>query len=115
MAQQRYPDYEMPFAHEIPEEWIHFADLREEFLLDYCYNTARCYWTDLDEWFWWAVQRNKDPLNLTEKDQKQYYALLRRRKYSENTIRRRRVVLGLFYRVRDQGESNKCERDPLQE
>ena len=88
----------MEFAPEIPEGWAEFADRREALLLAYGYNTARAYWADLQDWFEWAVERDKDILALTDKDKKQYVALLRRRKYSEHTIRRRLVVLGLLTR-----------------
>jgi len=81
-----YPD-------EVPEHWQRFFDLREELLLDYGYNTARAYWADLQDWFEWAVARDKDVLALSERDEKQYYALLRRRGYSESTVRRRRTSL----------------------
>lgn len=86
----------MEFAPEIPERWIEFADRREALLLGYGYNTARAYWADLQDWFEWAVARDKDVLALTETDKKQYVALLRRRKYSESTIRRRLVALRLL-------------------
>lgn len=89
------PDYNSP-DDEIRESWQRFFDLRESVCLNYGYNTARAYWGDLDDWFRWAIERHKDVLNLTEKDQKQYYALLRRRKYSESTIRRRRTALRLL-------------------
>jgi len=89
----RYPDSQMPFAQDIPEAWQRFADRREDLLLNYGYNTARAYWADLQDWFEWAVARDKDVLNLTEADVRQYVALLRRRKYSESTIRRRRTSL----------------------
>lgn len=99
MADERYPENNMMFAPDygadIPKSWQRFFDLREELLLDYGYNTARAYWSDLQDWFEWAVERDKDILKLTEKDQIQYYALLRRRKYSESTIRRRRTAMRL--------------------
>lgn len=79
MDEQRYPDYQMDFAQEVPEEWLEFADLRESLLLNYGYNTARAYCSDLDAWFFWAVERDKNILALTEKGKKQYVALLRRR------------------------------------
>lgn len=104
MTGDRYPDQQMPFAEPLPPQWQRFADLREDLLLDYSYNTARAYWNDLDEWFRWAVERDKDALNLTEKDKKQYIALLRRRKYSENTIRRRLATLQLLYRKNSIGD-----------
>ena len=87
----------MQFVPEIPERWHEFADRRESLLLGYGYNTARAYWADLQDWFEWAVARDKDVLMLTERDKKQYVALLRRRAYSENTIRRRMVTLRLLY------------------
>jgi site-specific recombinase XerD len=100
MASRRYPENRMPFApdygDEVPESWQRFFDLREELLLNYGYNTARAYWADLQDWFDWAVERGKDVLNLTEADQRQYYALLRRRGYSGSTLRRRRTSLRLL-------------------
>lgn len=98
----------MEFAPEypdnIPESWHRFFDLREELLLDYGYNTARAYWGDLQDWFEWAVARDKDVLALTERDVKQYCALLRRRKYSESTIRRRRAII-----IRVQGRQSSLD------
>lgn len=88
-----YPDADMPFARSIPETYQRFAQIREDICLDYGYNTARAYWADLDDLFYWATDRNKNPLTLSDKDITQYIALLRRRKYSENTIRRRKVVI----------------------
>lgn len=102
MTSERYPDHQMEYAPQIPEEWEDFLDLREEFLLNYTYNTARAYWADLQDWFEWAAERDKDILHLSTKDQTQYIALLRRRKYSENTIRRRKIVLNMLYRLRDE-------------
>lgn len=93
VTEARYPDDGMVFAPEIPERWREFLDRRESVLLDYGYNTARAYWADLQDWFEWSVERGKDVLALTEQDRKQYVALLRRRKYSESTIRRRLLVL----------------------
>ncbi|MCB2080973.1 MAG: hypothetical protein KDE55_25135, partial [Novosphingobium sp.] len=82
-AVARYPEDRMMFppayTAEIPQAWQRFFELREEKLLDYGYNTARAYWGDLQHWFEWAVERDKDVLNLSEKDVKQYCALLRRR------------------------------------
>lgn len=99
-ATARYPENAMMFAPEyggdIPEHWKRFFELREELLLDYGYNTARAYWADLQDWFEWAVERDKDVLDLSEKDVKQYCALLRRRKYSESTIRRRNTSHSLL-------------------
>ena len=100
MTAERYPENQMMFApaypQDIPENWQRFFDLREDLLLSYGYNTARAYWADLQDWFERAVARDKDVLALTEKDVKQYCALLRRRKYSENTNRRRCTALRLL-------------------
>lgn len=63
-----YPDHEMMFAEPLPEEWQEFVDLREDLLLNYRYNTARAYWNDLTEWFFWAIERDKDVLELSDKD-----------------------------------------------
>ena len=93
---RRYPDYLMDFPPDVSaeqvERWQRFFDLREDILLDYSYQTARAYWADLQDIFEWAVARDKDVLALTERDLTQYRALLRRRKYSESTIRRRMVT-----------------------
>lgn len=97
MNEERYPDNSMPFAPEIPKAWQQFADLREDVLLDYGRNTARAYWSDLQDTFEWAVNHDKDILQLTTKDLKQYVALHRRRKYAETTIRRRITALRLLY------------------
>lgn len=96
---RRYPDNQRMFPTEapddaIPESWQRFYDTRESILLDYGYNTARAYYADLQDIFEWAVARKKDVLALTEEDIRRYCALLRRRKYSENTIRRRMVAWG---------------------
>ena len=99
----RYPENTMEFAPtypgDIPEQWQRFFDLREELLLDYGYNTARAYWADLQDWFEWAVARDRDVLALTERDEKQYYALLRRRGYAESTVRRRKTAMRLLSRL----------------
>ena len=96
---QRYPDYLMDFRPDLsPEQarrWQRFFALREDILLDYGYQTARAYWGDVQDIFEWAVECDKDILALTDRDLRQYRALLRRRKYSEATIRRRMVAWGL--------------------
>ena len=89
----------MMFAPPLPPQWQLFADLREDVLLDYGHNTARAYWGDLQDLFEWAVERDKDVLALTETDVRQYVALLRRRHYSESTIRRRVTALRKLYQA----------------
>lgn len=96
MSDARYPENHMEFAPETPDEWEEFANRREALLLNYGYNTARAYWADLQDWAEWAYRRGKNVLALTEKDKKEYVALHRRRKYSENTIRRRLIVIRLL-------------------
>lgn len=95
-SERRYPDYLMDFPPDLDpaqaRQWQRFLDLREDILLDYGYHTARAYWADLQDIFEWAVARGKDVLALTGRDLTQYRALLRRRKYSEHTIRRRMVT-----------------------
>jgi site-specific recombinase XerD len=97
MEGQYYPEYLLPVVGQMPVADARFAQLREKILLAYGRNTARAYWGDLDDVFWWARQRSKDILSLSEKDIRQYVALLRRRKYSENTIRRRVTTLRKLY------------------
>jgi site-specific recombinase XerD len=92
-----YPDHLLPVIRDRKVEYLRFAELREQVLIDYGYNTARAYWGDLDCVYRWAAQRGKDVLALTEKDIRQYVALLRRRKYSENTVRRRVTTLRKLY------------------
>lgn len=88
----------MPLAAELPVHDDRFEQLREEFLMDYTYNTARAYWSDLEQIHDWAIERGKDTSALTSRDLKQYAALLRRRKYSESTVRRRLIVYRLLMR-----------------
>jgi site-specific recombinase XerD len=93
----RYPENHLPITAELPERHKRFAELREDYLLQFDYNTARAYWGDLNDLLYWSLQRNKDVLLLTERDIRQYLALLRRRKYSPNTIRRRMTSFRAFY------------------
>jgi len=98
----RFPEKYMAVAgltderSEKDERYRQFCDLREELLVDYCYNTARAYWGDLDDIWRWAEERGKDVLALTDRDLRQYVALMRRRRYSENTVRRRLVAYRLL-------------------
>jgi hypothetical protein len=124
MSTPRYPDHQMMFGHgnspshddqddttswdETSDEdpaYARFADLREAILLDYGYNTARAYWGDLESFWWWAKERGKDIFALTDQDARQYKALLRRRQYSENTIRRQMVVWGKWKKAVETGRT----------
>lgn len=99
MSDEFYPENLMPIASQLEVRYRRFSELREQVLLDYGYNTARAYWSDLDSICIWALERDKDPLELSEKDIRQYVALLRRRKYSESTVRRHITALRKLYRV----------------
>ncbi len=68
-------------------------------MLNYGYNTARAYWGDLDDLLLWALERDKDVLQLTSADITRYLALLKRRRYSPNTVRRRKTAFRGFYRL----------------
>lgn len=95
----RYPETQLPVVAELPERWRAFSALREELLLGYGYQTARAYWGDLQHIAEWADERGLDVLQLTEAEIRRYLALLRRRKYSESTVRRRVTSLRAFYAV----------------
>lgn len=102
MSSEFYPENLLPvIRQEQAASYERFAELREQVLLDYGYNTARAYWADLDDLYRWTVEREKDILTLCDHDVRQYVALLRRRKYSENTIRRRMTTLRKLYHARD--------------
>ena len=92
MARLRFPEDLSPFRQQLPERHARFAEAREDYLLNFTYNTARAYWGDLEHLFDWCEERGIDIFDLTEQQFKQYEALLRRRKYSESTIRRRRTA-----------------------
>lgn len=108
----RYPEGGSPFRGEQPERHRRFAELREEFLLNYGYNTARAYWGDLDDLLLWALERDKDVLQLTSADITRYLALLKRRRYSPNTVRRRKTAFRGFYRLVVAAEDREATRDP---
>jgi hypothetical protein len=93
-----YPTNLMPIAGSLPDRRKRFNELRDDFLLGYMHNTARAYWSDLEQIADWAEERGKEVLGLTEPDLKQHAALLRRRRYSDSTIRRHLLVYRLFRR-----------------
>lgn len=95
----RYPEHLMPLAGQLPPKPEPFAAAREELLLGYGYRTARAYWSDLEHMYDWATERGFDVMELTDKQLTQYRALLRRRRYSESTVRRRMVAWGLLRKV----------------
>jgi site-specific recombinase XerD len=76
-----------------------FAALRDEFVINLTYNTARAYASDLDHLFDWGLARDKDVLNLTGHDIQLYLAGLLQRPYTANTITRKRTALRGFYEL----------------
>jgi integrase/recombinase XerD len=74
-----------------------YAALRDEFVINLTYNTARAYASDLDHLFDWALARGKDVLALTSSDIELYLAGLLQRPYTANTITRKRTALRGFY------------------
>lgn len=93
MGELRYPEDRSPFLAALPERHRRFAELREEYLLSYCYNTARAYWGDLEDLFDWAEDQGLDVLALGESDIERYEAGMREMGYAPGTIRRRRTAL----------------------
>ncbi len=96
MSSQRYPENLSPLRAELEQRYERFAELREDFLLGYGYNTARAYWGDLDHLNDWCMERGLDILALDEKDLENYLAWMKRRGYEASTLRRRRTAYGLF-------------------
>lgn len=92
----RYPENLMPIAGQLVRDEA-FSDARQDFLIGYRKNTARAYWSDLDDIWMWATERGKDALALTDVDVKAYVRLLRRRGYAASTVRRRKTALRGFY------------------
>jgi site-specific recombinase XerD len=74
-----------------------FAALRDEFIVNLKYNTARAYASDLDHLFNWAAARGKDVLTLSPRDLEIYLNGLIQRPYTSNTIVRKRTALRGFY------------------
>lgn len=92
MVTARYPEDRSMFLRELEERDLRFAEAREAYLINFGYNTARAYWGDLEHLYDWCDERGLDIFQMTTKQFRQYQALLRRRKYSESTVRRRRTA-----------------------
>lgn len=92
----RYPEDQSPLRAQLIERHQRFAELREDFLLGYGYNTARAYWGDLEHLNDWCLERGLDILALEDGDLRKYQTWMRRRNYSSSTIRRRRGTHALF-------------------
>jgi len=85
-----YPENRSPLRSQLPEVDERFAAAREDYLLGFeNFNTARAYWADLEAIYDWCQHRGFDIFHLTDRQFQEYQALLRRRRYSEGTIRRR--------------------------
>ena len=93
MASTRYPENKSPLRAGLEERYERFAQLREDFLLNYEYNTARAYWGDLEHLNDWCMERRLDILDLNEQNLKKYLVWMKRRGYSGSTIRRRSTAL----------------------
>jgi len=89
MTNERYPKQDAMFPSLLEDQYQRFADLREDWLLNFGYNTARAYWADLEDILIWSHERQLNPLALREPELRRYRALLKRRGYSSSTIRRR--------------------------
>ena len=95
----RYPEGESPFKRgPMGEAARAFADLREEFLIGFKYNTARAYWADLDDLYHWATGAGLDALELDTPEIEEYLSTMVDAGYSPNTVRRRRVAVSSFFR-----------------
>lgn len=92
MEDRRWPKQDAAFRPELEQRYQRFAELREDWLLNFGYNTARAYWADLDDILWWCAERGLDPLAMTESDLTRYLSRLRRHGYSQSTLRRRRTA-----------------------
>lgn len=107
MDSQRYPENLSPLRAELVERYERFAELREGFLVDYGYNTARAYWGDLEHLQDWCLDQGLDVLELSGRHFADYLISMEARRYSASTIRRRQSTYVLFRRhtqaTKDQG------------
>ena len=92
----RYPKAHACFSHELGVGQGSFEDLREDFLLDFGYQTARAYWSDLDDWLCWCHARGLDALDVNGSSVDRYMHSLKKAGYADNTMRRRRMTLRRF-------------------
>lgn len=74
-----------------------FASLRDEFMGGFRHNTARAYTSDLADILDWAVARGSDMVQLTATDIERYGIELQARRYTLNTVNRKRTALRGFY------------------
>jgi site-specific recombinase XerD len=74
-----------------------YAALRDEYVVNLGYNTARAYAGDLNQLFDWALARGTDVLDLTSREITLYVESLLDHHYSANTVARKRTALRGFY------------------
>lgn len=96
VGSERYPESVSPMRAELEERYPRFAELREDCLLEYGYNTARAYWGDLEHLNDWCIERSIDVLALSETNLTEYLAWMAALGYSMNTMRRRRSAIRVF-------------------
>jgi hypothetical protein len=93
-----YPNYQGDVVRAIPGEADDFDLLREQLVLGYCYQTARAYWTDLEQWRDWCLEQNPevDALAVEPHAVKRYLDALHVAGYADTTRARRRSILRRF-------------------
>jgi hypothetical protein len=92
----RYPKRNIQWGDDPETCYTGFADKREDFLIDFRYNTARAYWADLDDWLRWAIEHQLDPLCITRGNLHKYLKDIEQVGYANTTLRRRRSTLLRF-------------------
>jgi site-specific recombinase XerC len=125
MQSARYPDYLMSVAGsshadqspprsgpgscaaQSRQHYERFCAWREEMLVNYGYNTARAYWSDLEGWRDWCCDEEPtvDALEPSPNDIVRYLRELIESGYSPNTVARRLTALRLFFDIRDMGHN----------
>lgn len=94
-----YPENESMLRGDLVVRYERFADLREQYLLGFGYQTARAYWGDLEHFHDWSVEHEVNVLAPTPGDVRAYLNELLAVDYSPNTAARRRTTLRAFYTV----------------
>lgn len=98
-ASAYYPENESMLRAELIVRYERFAELREQYLLGFGYQTARAYWGDLEHFHDWCLEHEVDMLGPTPGDIRCYLIELLAMHYSPNTVARRRTTLRAFYKV----------------
>lgn len=98
-ASTYYPESESMLRGDLIVRYQSFAELREQYLLGFGYQTARAYWGDLEHFHDWCLEHEVDVLTPTPGDIRAYLIELLAMHYSPNTVARRRTTLRAFYKV----------------